>query len=408
VTLRLGKSYWLDAFRGAGPRMPALRGRHETDIAIIGGGVTGCAVAYFFAKAGARVTLLEHRRIGRGSTSASTALLMQEPDVDFHDLAERYGRAVARRVWHVSRSAVDDMQRTFRSLATPHLHRLPSVYVAHNPSVARTLRRELTARRHAGLAGRWLTAERLKEIAGLDAPGAILTAGNASVDPYRATLRLARAARANGARLFERSKARRIDASSGRVRIELSRGSLEADRVIIATGYATPEFKPLAGRFRLMQTYVFSTPRLSADARRTLGLGDVMVWDSERPYHYARWTPDGRLMFGGHDRPRTARRIRRSQLRRRIRQLWDKATEWYPALDDTKPEYGWEGLFAITPDGLPYIGAHRRYPRHLFALGYGGNGMSFGFLAGQFLVRMARGETGADLDLFRFDRTRRA
>jgi hypothetical protein len=34
-------------------------------------------------------------------------------------------------------------------------------------------------------------------------------------------------------------------------------------------------------------------------------------------------------------------------------------------------------------DGLPYIGTHRRYPRHLCALGYGGNGMTFGFLAAQ-------------------------
>ena len=46
----------------------------------------------------------------------------------------------------------------------------------------------------------------------------------------------------------------------------------------------------------------------------------------------------------------------------------------------------WEGLFATTPDGLPYIGPHRRYPRHLFALGYGGNGMTFGFLAARLLL----------------------
>jgi hypothetical protein len=32
-------------------------------------------------------------------------------------------------------------------------------------------------------------------------------------------------------------------------------------------------------------------------------LNDVMLWDTERPYHYARWTADHRLLLGGADRP---------------------------------------------------------------------------------------------------------
>ena len=61
----------------------------------------------------------------------------------------------------------------------------------------------------------------------------------------------------------------------------------------------------------------------------------------------------------------------------------------------------------MTPDGLPYIGTHRRYPRHLFALGYGGNGMTFGILAGRLLLDMFRGIPNRDLELFAFDRLRR-
>ena len=59
--LRIGHSYWLDAFAGRPLRLPALRGRHRADIAIVGGGVTGCAAALLFARAGAR------GRAGRGS-----------------------------------------------------------------------------------------------------------------------------------------------------------------------------------------------------------------------------------------------------------------------------------------------------------------------------------------------------
>jgi glycine/D-amino acid oxidase-like deaminating enzyme len=76
----------------------------------------------------------------------------------------------------------------------------------------------------------------------------------------------------------------------------------------------------------------------------------------------------------------------------------------YPSLADERPEYAWEGLFAETPDGLPYIGTHRRYPRHLFALGYGGNGMTAAFLAAQLLLERFRQNPDPRERLFAFNR----
>ena len=52
----------------------------------------------------------------------------------------------------------------------------------------------------------------------------------------------------------------------------------------------------------MYRTYVLATEPISAHERRELGLSDVMVWDAERPYHYARWTPEHRLLLGGGDR----------------------------------------------------------------------------------------------------------
>jgi len=57
-----------------------------------------------------------------------------------------------------------------------------------------------------------------------------------------------------------------------------------------------------------------------------------------------------------------------------------------------------------APDGLPFIGPHRRYPGHLFALGYGGNGMTFGFLAADLLLERLKGAEGPDQELFAFTR----
>ena len=124
-----------------------------------------------------------------------------------------------------------------------------------------------------------------------------------------------------------------------------------------------------------------------------------------RPYHYLRWTPDHRLLFGGRDRPRVPRATRPAALRASPQLIAD-LVDLYPVLVGIKAEYAWEGLFAKTPDSLPYIGPHRRYPRHLFALGYGGNGMTLGFFAAQALVRLANGRPHPDDQLFGFDRPR--
>jgi glycine/D-amino acid oxidase-like deaminating enzyme len=237
------------------------------------------------------------------------------------------------------------------------------------------------------------------------AEGAIRTRGNAQLDPYRACLGLLRAARSRGARVFEHSAVRRVAQTRDGVRVVTARGSVSARRVIVATGYATPQFKPLAGRFRMKHTYVLATEPIDSRLRRRLGIGDVMLWDTGRPYHYARWTPDHRLLLGGGDRPVHA--SRRGSFAEAARDLRAHFTSRYPLLDDVRIAYGWEGLFAMTPDSLPYIGPHRRYPRHLFALGYGGNGMTFGWLAARLLLDWFRGARSKDLRLFAFNRLRK-
>jgi glycine/D-amino acid oxidase-like deaminating enzyme len=178
-------------------------------------------------------------------------------------------------------------------------------------------------------------------------------------------------------------------------------------RIVVATGYATPEFRGLVGRFRMKDTYVIATRRLRDRRRRSL-----MAWDADRPYHYLRWTEDGRLLFGGEDTVHRTARGSRRRIAKAQRRLLAYLATIYPELAAEKIEYSWEGLFAETPDGLPYIGEHSRYPKHLFALGYGGNGMTASFMAATALLDLYQHRDkprtkrhGANL--FAFDRRRR-
>jgi glycine/D-amino acid oxidase-like deaminating enzyme len=239
---------------------------------------------------------------------------------------------------------------------------------------------------------------------GIEGAAGIRTGGNAQLDPYRACLGLLASAQERGARIFEHSPARRIRKTPTGVVVDTRDGSITARRAIIATGYATAAFKPMAGRFRMTHTYVLATAPIAARVRRQIGLGSVMLWDTRRPYHYARWTKDGRLLLGGGDRPLLPPRQRARAFtdgQRAVRQYFEAL---FPALQDVEIACAWEGLFAVTRDGLPFVGPHRRYPHQLFALGYGGNGMTFGFLAARMLLGHFRGARSPDQRLFAFDR----
>ena len=153
--LRHGRPLWLDQ-PGPKRKYPKHRGHLDVDVVIVGGGITGAICAYLFADAGVRVALLECNRIAQGSTLASTALLMQEPDRDFRDLARRFGRKKVREIWRSLARATGDLSTTIRALKLrAGLCACDSVYFTSDPRKVATLRKEFDARKAAGLPGRW-------------------------------------------------------------------------------------------------------------------------------------------------------------------------------------------------------------------------------------------------------------
>jgi glycine/D-amino acid oxidase-like deaminating enzyme len=238
-----------------------------------------------------------------------------------------------------------------------------AVYYATDLEAAERLQRERALRMQQGFDATWLGHVALRRLTGIRGHGAIRTRGSARFDPYRACVGIVRAAAAAGVRVFERSRVQRISANGAGVRVRTRHAVITAERAVIATGYATSQFRPLTGRFRMYRTYVLATEALSIAQRRDLGLTDVLVWDTERPYHYARWATGHRLLLGGSDRPVRPRQRRAAIFAEATRELRAHFAKRLPALAEVEMPVAWEGLFAMTPDSLPYIGPHRRYPR---------------------------------------------
>jgi glycine/D-amino acid oxidase-like deaminating enzyme len=67
-------------------------------------------------------------------------------------------------------------------------------------------------------------------------------------------------------------------------------------------------------------------------------------------------------------------------------------------------DWSWAGTFAQTADGLPYIGVPPEFPNGYVALGYGANGIIFGYVAASLLLDLFLGRGNADAELFRIAR----
>ncbi len=403
---RYGVPYWLDRYpKARQPSYPRHRGVLDVQVAILGGGLTGCSTAYVFAAAGVRVALLEADRIGQGGSASCPGLLRLEPPVPFHELKAQHGLRVARHLWQSFRRSGLDLAATIRRLRIRcELAPDAALRVGLSDGDEKELRRELLAMREAGVEGSWLTPARLRQDTGLTGVGAIRSAGDGYVDPYRATLGLAAEAARRRALVFERSPIARVRTGRKGVEIVTDGGVVRADTIVVASNYPPAPFKPLRRHFSLMNAFCVLTPPVPSFVRREFGRSHAILIDHERPRHMLRRTSDERVLFMGADQPAVALRARDKTLVQRTGQLMYELSKLYPAIAGTQPEYGWIVPVSEASDGFVCIGPHRNYPHHLFAFGSGHRGVASAQLAARVLLRQYQGNPEKGDELFGFNR----
>ena len=166
---RYGVSPWIENVpRPKRPDFPRLRGPIAADVVILGGGLTGCAIAHEAAASGLKTVLIEADRLGQGSTGRSAGLLLAEPGPSFIDVNATQGRRLARGIFEAWRRASVDAAAQIRRLRIKcRLEPHGSLIVAAAADEAR-LRKEQQAREEAGLDGQWQTARQIAAATGLD------------------------------------------------------------------------------------------------------------------------------------------------------------------------------------------------------------------------------------------------
>jgi len=385
---RYGISPWIDLTpRSRVPDYSRLRGAHTSDVVIVGAGLTGCATAYACALAGIKAIVIEADRVGRGSSGRSAGLLLPDPGPPFREVEQAHGLRVARAAFESWRRASLEAVALLRRLNIKcGLEPVTPLIVAGRED-DRMLRREFDARSKAGVGGTWLTRKLLGNLTALEAPAAIRMRDAFSLDPYRACLGLSAAAASRGAVIFERSRVKKVNVARRHVDVIADGGQVRASTVIVTTGTATLEFRQLRRHFKRRESYLVLTEPVPAAIRKQIGSRDTTFGDTRRPHHRVRFTADDRIIVGGATQDETPERKRPSILVQRTGQLMYELLTMFPAISGLMPAYGWELISGETADGLMYIGPHRNYPRHLFALGGGGDSVTGAILAARILVR---------------------
>jgi glycine/D-amino acid oxidase-like deaminating enzyme len=391
LRIRYGTSPWIDRFPASRvPDYARLRGDHTFDVAIIGAGLTGSATAYVCAAAGLKTIVLEAERVGRGRSGRSAGLLLPEPGPAFRDIEQMHGLRTARIAFESWRRASLDGAALLRRLNIKcGLEPVIPLIVADRDD-EKLLRREFDARSKAGVEATWLTRTLLGKLTAPEAPAAIRMRDAFTFDPYRACLGLAAAAAARRAVICEKSRVKKVTFTRKDVDVIAEGGTIRAATAIVTTGTATLEFRQLRRHFKRRENYLVLTEPLPAAIRKQFGARDTTYRDTRNPPRRVRWTDDDRVLVTGATQDETPERNRPAVLVQRTGQLMYELLTMFPVISGLMPEYGWELITGETADGLMYIGPHRNYPHHLFALGGGGDSVTGAFLAARILARAAQ------------------
>lgn len=360
------------------PRHVPLVGESETDVVVIGAGLTGLYLALLLVRGGLRVVVLEAGTVGSGTTGSTSGHLCALPDLDLVSLRRKHGDAVVQRT-------IEAGQRAIRGLATLSDEERADAF---RPAAA------------------WQYAESQDQRVALDAQVACLEglgvphtlgvppvpfptiggfrlADQGMLDPVAMMRALLRACVRHGVRVCEGSRVLTCEDGAPCV-VQTDTAVLRAREVVQATHTPIGLMASLQTRMKAMASHVI---RVRLAGPLEMGL----FYDLADPYHYLRplgpERPDVWLVGGADDTMGARRSVAES-----FDELERYARERLPVTE--VEARGMHGFFEPV-DGLPYIGLPVGTSHVQVITGLSGTGLTWGPAAAEAIADRLLARVGA-------------
>lgn len=378
-----------------------LISNYSTDVIIIGSGITGALVAHELCTAGIKCAIVDKRDMSTGSSAASTALLQYEIDTPLHKLAEMYGEVSAVKSYEYCLQSITDLENIFKQIRfNPDFKRVSSIYYASNRKGLHIVEKEYKIRKKNGLPVEFLGKNRLYKNVGIKAPAALKNNVSGKVDAYKAATGLIEHhIKKNELKVFTNTKITCFNETPKGYELLTENGSIiKCKYVVVAAGFEAEMFLPKKV-MKLTSTYaVISEP---VD-KKYFWPEQSLIWETAEPYLYIR-TAQNRILVGGEDE-QFKNPVKRDRLMRsKVKTLEKKFGKLLPDIP-FKTDFAWCGTFSTTDDGLPFIGNWPGNTKMFYALGYGGNGITFSVIAAQLIKNKLSGIKDEREDILGFGR----
>ena len=401
MKLKSPEPFWL-VKDGIKHSYPSLRENIETEILIIGGGITGSFLAHQMIKDGYKTVVVDRREIGNGSTSATTSMLQYEIDVPLFELSEMIGKEGAEKAYWACYDSIDILGKVAKKIKSEcGFRKKESLYFAAFKKDAPDLKKEFEARKSAKFPVKWLSSEEISKKFKIENTfGGILSEQGGSIDAFCLAHDILNYNHKEGLQVFDKTDIIKFDYKKNGVTATTEFGNkIKAKKVIFCNGFESTEI--IKDDFvNLLSTYAIVGEQNEKNHKE---LNDLLVWNTAEPYIYMRTTDDNRVLIGGEDEEFVNAKKRDSLLHEKEQKLVKKLDKYLPE-NDFRTDFVWAGTFGETKDGLPYIGEHPDFPSAYFVLGFGGNGITFSVIGMEMASQFLKGKKHELSEYFRFRR----
>lgn len=369
------------------PTYPPLEGDVDTDVVVVGAGITGLTTALMVAERGAAVVVVEARQPGAGTTGGTTGKVTSQHGILYRELIEKHGEDVAKAYADANQTAIGDIEAICETHGIEAAWTPADAFVwAETDEDEETLRNETAVAASLGLPADWVDGVELP----FTVRGAMRFQQQAQFHPVAYVNGLASALdRHPDVEVYGASRATEVREVAGRALVATGGATIAADHAVLATLLPITERGFEFARARPSRTYGLAAV-IEEELPEGMYISAGSPSRSVRHYHgddAAYLVVVGEAHEVGHDRD-TDRHD--AALERFAREHW--------TVRDIP--YRWSAQDYLPDDRLPFIGSTGFSDRIHVATGWQKWGLTNGTAAARILADAVTGREHPYADVF--------